>query len=1294
MERNTNGESKNTDGKLSRFLSGAAIPLLAFAISISATFGTWLIESRQADADSKAQFDSMAEDAVDKIKNRMALYDQALRGAQALFISSGSVSREEFKEYVSGLKLETDYPGIQGIGYSIYVHPDFLAKHVEYMRSHGFPNYSIKPAGKRDEYSSIVYLEPFDWRNQRAFGYDMLSQATRRKAMFAAMDSGKMTASGKVTLVQETNENVQSGFLTYLPIYRVGAPRNTPSERRGALIGWVYSVFRMGDLMNGVLGSSTSKYSVEIYDGSAPSASTLYYDSASRPSASTEFYLSKIILIDDRKWLVRVKPTPQTVSKLDARKPYWIACFGFAISLLLSLAAWLQANGRRLADERAAELNSELISSQKALRLENDKNSAILRSANDGIHVLDYDGKVVEASDSFCDMLGYSREEIIGMSVENWDAFFVKPGQVVSIVRERLSTPERVRFETKHRRKDGTVFDVEISGFPFELDGRTLLYNSSRDVSDRKLLESNLAEERNLNASILNSAGPLILAVDENGFAVSFNKTAEALTGASFSDVSRIPRFWTRFVAPEDLPFTEDAFDSIMAGKTVDVIENRWIDSTGEPRLISWTNSLLKGGDGKPNLLVAIGIDVTERRKAEFELKASEERLNEILNTSPISVRIAIDGGRKVVFCNKSYSELIENPNPLGDDPKGYYMRPEEYDLVLKDLNAGLVVFNRQIELDIGGKSVWALASYANTIFEGQNAVLGWFYDVTTMKRSESELRVAAAAFEGQDGLIITDEDGNILKANKAFSDITGYSQNEVVGKNPRFLQSGKMEPAFYQDMWKRIIEDGSWAGEIWNQRKNGEHFPEYLTITAVKDDNGRTTNYVGSFLDITERKISETQIRQLAYYDQLTGLPNRRLFRDRLEQDVKRVSRKKESLALLFIDMDKFKDVNDTLGHDKGDLLLVEAAKRIAPCIRNTDTFARLGGDEFTIVLPEYGDVSVIDRIAGRVVEVLSAPFDLGGDDVGDVSCSIGIALYPHGAESIEDLLKQADQAMYAAKQAGRNGFSYFTQSMHDDAKEKTILTNDLRHALELGQLEIHFQPIVEAESGEIVKAEALLRWRHPLRGFVPPDVFIPLAEESGLILKIGEWVFVESLKLIGQWRDRTGRLMPISVNKSPVQFVRSDKHQWLEAYDSSGLPKNCLTVEITEGVLISESEKVKADLNLFHSNGIEVSIDDFGTGFSSLSYLNRFDVDYLKIDKSFVQNITVDAGSLTLTEAIVTMAHKLGIKTIAEGVETEEQRDSLVEMGCDYLQGYLFSKPIPADEFEKLIGRDPLSD
>ena len=435
------------------------------------------------------------------------------------------------------------------------------------------------------------------------------------------------------------------------------------------------------------------------------------------------------------------------------------------------------------------------------------------------------------------------------------------------------------------------------------------------------------------------------------------------------------------------------------------------------------------------------------------------------------------------------------------------------------------------------------------------------------------------------------------------------------------------------------------------------------------------------------ERKRAEDLIWHQANYDSVTRLPNRRLFRDRLEQEMHKTLRDGQSLALLFIDLDRFKEVNDTLGHDVGDLLLIDAARRISSCVRGSDTVARLGGDEFTVTLPQLSDPSRSEQVAEQIVEELARPFQIG-DEVVYISASIGITLYPNDAAEIEGLLKNADQAMYVAKSNGRNCFSYFTSRMQEHAQHRLHLIRDLRNALPSGQLELFFQPIIDLHSGSIVKAEALIRWRHPERGMVSPMEFIPLAEEVGLIGEIGDWVFREAADRMRQWRDRGYSCTQVSVNKSPGQFVADDCGEtWLDYLRQIGLPGECMVIEITEGLLLDERAEITGKLLQFRDAGIQVAIDDFGTGYSSLSYLKKFDIDYLKIDRSFVRDLATDPNDLALSEAIIVMAHKLGLKVIAEGVETVEQRDMLSAAGCDSAQGYLYAKPMPAEEFDALL-------
>ena len=476
-----------------------------------------------------------------------------------------------------------------------------------------------------------------------------------------------------------------------------------------------------------------------------------------------------------------------------------------------------------------------------------------------------------------------------------------------------------------------------------------------------------------------------------------------------------------------------------------------------------------------------------------------------------------------------------------------------------------------------------------------------------------------------------------------------------------------------YQSERRICCKDGTWK---WVLSRG---------LVIARDADGRPLRMIGTFTDISSRKEAEALIRHQALYDTLTGLPNRRMLRDRLEQEIKKSKRDQEQLAILFIDLDHFKEVNDTLGHDRGDLLLVEAGRRIQACVRASDTVARMGGDEFTVVLAELPSSSHLEGILQKMLHALGAVFELGREQV-FVSASIGITMYPTDATEIEDLFKNADQALYVAKGAGRNRFSFFTPALQEAALTRVRLANDLRTAVVEHQFHVVYQPIVELATGSIRKAEALLRWTHPTRGLVSPAAFIPIAESSGLIVEIGSWVFRQAAQQVHAWRETLANDFQISVNKSPVQFHHTGAKgtNWANYLSARGLPGDSIVVEITEGLLLDTSANVASTMLALRTAGIRVSLDDFGTGYSSLSYLQKFEIDFVKIDQSFVRHLVPDSTDLALCKAIIAMAHALGMRVIAEGVETEQQRDLLAAAGCDYAQGFFYAKPMPAVEFE----------
>jgi len=566
--------------------------------------------------------------------------------------------------------------------------------------------------------------------------------------------------------------------------------------------------------------------------------------------------------------------------------------------------------------------------------------------------------------------------------------------------------------------------------------------------------------------------------------------------------------------------------------------------------------------------------------------------------------------------------------------------------------------------------------------------------DISARKDSEEQLKLAALVYQAiGEAIMVTDAANRIIAVNEAFSDLTGYTAAEAIGRSSSLLRSGRQDAQFYQEMWHALNTTGRWQGEILNRRKSGAVFAEWLVINTIHDATGAVLRRVAMFSDITERKRAEATIWRQANYDPLTGLPNRNLFRDRLQQDIKNLRSGDETLALMFIDLDNFKEVNDSLGHSRGDQLLIEAARRIGSCVRDGDTVARLGGDEFTIILANVADPLRIEQVAQTILQEIARPYPLDGDRA-HVSGSIGITLFPNDAADIESLLKNADQAMYEAKAQGRNRYCYFTAVMQQAAMARLQLANDLRGALAAGQLMVYYQPIVQLPGQRCVKAEALLRWWHPQRGLVGPGEFIPLAEQIGIIGELGDWVFRQATGEVTKWIAMDVGCTQVSVNKSPRQFASSSAQlDWFDHLRAAGLPPFCVNVEITEGLLLDARPDVTGGLLRLHEAGVQISLDDFGTGYSAMSYLKKFPIDYLKIDQSFVRDMVTDASDQAIVEAIIVMAHKLGMKVVAEGVETVAQRDLLTAAGCDFAQGYLFARPLPKEDFLAYLREDAVA-
>ncbi|GGY66430.1 GGDEF domain-containing protein [Cellvibrio zantedeschiae] len=576
----------------------------------------------------------------------------------------------------------------------------------------------------------------------------------------------------------------------------------------------------------------------------------------------------------------------------------------------------------------------------------------------------------------------------------------------------------------------------------------------------------------------------------------------------------------------------------------------------------------------------------------------------------------------------------------------------------------------------------------ARVLPRGSNEVLMVVREITNRKKQDNQLRLWAKVFEGSnEAIMITDADLHIISVNRAYENIMGFTEAEVLGVDTIAEGARLHTHSFFRNLVSILREQGYWQGELFNQRKNGETFPSWYSISLVSNAQGKPENYIAIFNDITEFKNSRAQIEFLAHHDNLTGLPNRVLLNDRLDMAINTAKRLDEKVGVLFIDLDRFKNVNDSLGHTVGDQLLKEAAKRLSSTIRTGDTVSRLGGDEFVVLFPKIKDETSLADLTIKLRDVLQHPYNLGDISL-HITPSIGIAVYPDDGENVNSLIKNADAAMYLAKEKGRNNYQFYTPLLNARTLDRLKLESDLRLALEHGGFEVHYQPQLISKTGSLWGAEALVRWRHPERGLISPVDFIPLAEETGLIIPLGDWVFAQAARQVTAWRKQGMPNLVVAVNISVVQFRKDDFIQRIEAIlKEEGAVSSSIELELTESILMHDMESSIQTLNYLRGQGFRIAIDDFGTGYSSLNYLRRLPVNVLKIDQSFVREMLVEQASLAIVESIISLAHSLGKETIAEGVETKAELDVLTDRGCRLMQGYYFSKPLPAPQFEAWV-------
>ncbi len=727
--------------------------------------------------------------------------------------------------------------------------------------------------------------------------------------------------------------------------------------------------------------------------------------------------------------------------------------------------------------------------------------------------------------------------------------------------------------------------------------------------------------------------------------------------------------------------------------------------------------ALARDMDDQVTRIIGVAKDITDQIEASESLRDSEQRYRMLaesisdvifstdsrlnLNYVSPSVLAVLGYDAEWIFQN-GWQSTIANPQQLTgiyhlmDRVSKALDQPDQLALLRSQVQTQLFLFDclradgRKIPIELRLVLVWD----EHGTFEG---VLGVGRDISQQRRAEKDLRMAATVFEhSTSAILITDPAGYIVQANEAFSRVSGYAVEQVLDQLPNMLTVDDQQEAHLRYVLKQLGQHSTWEGEVWLKRRNGEHYPAWVGITAVLDDEGDLASYVCFFSDISERKASEQRIHRLAYYDALTHLPNRSLFQDRLHTALQSAERQKSWVVLMFLDLDRFKPINDSLGHAAGDRMLKEMGTRLLGCVADDDTVARMGGDEFTLLLqPRANREIALNRaihVAEQILASLVKPFVLEGREF-FVTASIGIALSPQDGNELSQLMKNADTAMYHAKERGKNNFQFYQADMNASALERLELESDLRHALEQNEFVLYYQPQFSGDGKRLTGAEALLRWRHPRRGLVPPGDFIPVLEELGLVVDVGDWVISEACRQLKAWHQARVRVPKVSVNISARQFSDGQLGTRIATIlRETGLPPACLELELTESILMREVSEAMQILDGLKNLGLSIAVDDFGTGYSSLNYLKQFPIDVLKIDRTFVDGLPSGEQDAQIARAIIAMAHSLNLAVIAEGVETHEQLDFLREHGCDEVQGYLFGRPMPAGRFEGQFSNDAL--
>lgn len=754
-------------------------------------------------------------------------------------------------------------------------------------------------------------------------------------------------------------------------------------------------------------------------------------------------------------------------------------------------------------------------------------------------------------------------------------------------------------------------------------------------------------------------------------------------------------------VHPDDREWVTQAVEAALQGELDPYdIEHRVIWPDGSEHIVHERAVVERDREGNPLRMLGTTQDITERKRTEAELARAATEWTQAMDQFDDAIYL-LDRERRLLRANRAFYQMIQaDPERALGHPITELIHPqgeEELCPVCRAQEAqeeGVITMEADDSNNPTGRPIEITLKLVRDEAGAATGTLMSLHDLSHSRQTEERLRLAASVFENTDeGVVITDAQAKVVEVNRAFSRILGYSREEVIGKNPRLWQSGRHDQSFFRDLWRALNETGLWRGELWNRRKNGEVFPTWLTISSVKDAQDQLTHYVGVFSDISQIKHSQKQLDHLAHHDALTDLPNRLLLSERLEQAIRHAERHGTQLALIFLDLDHFKHINDSLGHSAGDQLLQAVATNLVQVVREDDTVSRLGGDEFVLLLEDIGKPESAAIAAQKLMAAFARPFILVNQEV-RVTASLGISLYPRDGEDPDTLLRNADAAMYRAKEQGRDNYQFYTEELTRNAFERVLLENSLRLALEQDELRLVFQPQLNLQNKQIIGVEALLRWQHPQLGLVPPARFIPIAEECGLIHPIGDWVLHSACRQAREWLDRNIDIGRMAINIAGPQLQRGRLADRVRnALAETGLPASRLELEITEGFIMQQARSAVDQLHELRELGVTLAIDDFGTGYSSLSYLKALPIHKLKIDRSFIHDIPDDPNDMAIANAVIALGKALQLAVIAEGVESEEQAAFLQRAGCGEAQGYLFGRPMEAQALVLLMSEMELT-